>query len=84
MTEHTKENIENGVKNYLFPIIVSVMGFILTFTTYKIANTLASIESDITSVKLENRDTVKDIQFINMRLQSIENDVKEIKQKIGK
>lgn len=82
MTDQNKENIESGIKGYLFPIIMSVLGFFLTFTTYNIAKSLTSIEHELTQLKIDQRDTIKDIQFINLRLNKMEGDIETIKKSL--
>jgi hypothetical protein len=79
MSEETQERVENGIQRYFFPILMSVLGFILTITTYSISASLSKIEEEMQVIKMEGRDSVKDIQLINYRLQSIESDLKDIK-----
>lgn len=79
MTDQAKENVESGIKGYFFPILMSILGFILTLTTYNISASLSKIEEEMQVIKMEGRDSVKDIQLINYRLQSIESDLKDIK-----
>ena len=86
MTQQAKEQIENGIHRFVFPIIISFIGALLTLITYQISTSLKQIsdkmefiENQVNSIKIEARDTTKDIQYINFRLQSIELDLKEIK-----
>jgi 5-bromo-4-chloroindolyl phosphate hydrolysis protein len=86
MSEETKEQIESGIHRFVFPIIISFIGVLLTMITYQISNSLKQIsskmeyiEEQVNSIKIEGRDTTKDIQYINIRLQSIEADLREIK-----
>lgn len=76
------DEIEKGIKSYLFPIVISVLGFILTFTTYNIARSLTAIEHEMTQLKIDQRDTIKDIQYINLRLNKIEKDIESIKKNL--
>jgi hypothetical protein len=86
MTQQAKEQIENGIHRFVFPIIISFIGALLTLITYQISTSLKQIsdkmefiENQVNLIKIESRDTTKDIQYINFRLQSIELDLKEIK-----
>jgi uncharacterized protein YoxC len=86
MSEDSKEQIESGIHRFVFPIIISFIGVLLTMITYQISNSLKQIsskmeyiEEQVNSIKIEGRDTTKDIQYINIRLQSIEADLREIK-----
>ena len=86
MTQQAKEQIENGIHRFVFPIIISFIGALLTLITYQISTSLKQIsdkmefiENQVNLIKIEGRDTTKDIQYINFRLQSIEIDLKEIK-----
>lgn len=81
-----KEQVESGIKGYFFPILMSVLGFTVTLIAYNISASLNKIEEKIEQineeveiVKREGRDSVKDIQFINLRLQNIEADLRDIK-----
>jgi len=82
MTDQNKETIEQGIKGYLFPIVMSALGFVLTFTTYNIAKSLNAIESEILNMKIDQRDTIKDMQYLNLRLSKIEEDIKLIKKNL--
>ena len=86
MSEDSKEQIESGIHRFVFPIIISFIGALLTLLTYQISNSLKQIsdkmeyiENQVNSIKIEGRDTLKDIQYINFRLQNIEFELQEIK-----
>lgn len=86
MSEETKEQIEGGIHRFAFPIIISFIGALLTIITHQISTSLKDIakkmdyiESQVNTIKIDNRDTTKDIQYINLRLQSIETELQEIK-----
>lgn len=82
MTDENKTNVEQGIKNYLFPIVMSALGFILTFTTYNIAKSLSSIQAEMLNMKIDQRDSIKDIQYLNVRLNKIEKDIDAIKKSL--